>query len=48
MWADVNTNPVQGLLFMKFCHDIMGVPMEYAGDVEGRNIHSMLMPKTKK
>ena len=26
MWAGVNTKPVQGLIFRKFCHEMMGVP----------------------
>jgi hypothetical protein len=45
MWADVNTKPVQGLLFRKFRHEMMGVPVEYDDDVERRNTHPMLMPK---
>merc|ERR1712194_97498 len=48
MWADVNTKPVQGLLFRKFRHEMMGVPVEYDDDVERRNTHPMLLPKTKK
>ena len=44
MWADVNTKPVQGLLFRKFRHEMMGVPVEYDDDVERRNTHPMLMP----
>ena len=34
MWADVNTKPVQGLLFRKFCHEMMGVPVKYDDDDE--------------
>ena len=45
MWADVNTKPVQGLLFRKFRHEMMGVPVEYDDDVERRNTHPMLLPK---
>ena len=44
MWADVNTNPVQGLLFRKFRHAMMGVPAEYKDDAKRRNMHSMLLP----
>ena len=45
MWADVNTKPVQGLLFRKFRHEMMGVPVEYDDDDEHRNTHPMLLPK---
>ena len=45
MWADVNTKPVQGLLFRKFRHEMMGVPVEYDDDVKRRNTHPMLLPK---
>ena len=48
MWADVNTKPVQGLLFRKFRHEMMGVPVKYDNDVERRNTHPMLLPKIEK
>ena len=44
MWADVNTKPVQGLLFRKFRHEMVGVPVEYDDDVKRRNTHPMLLP----
>ena len=44
MWADVNTKPVQGLLFQKFRHKLMGVPVEYDDDVKKRKTHPMLIP----
>ncbi len=47
MWADVNTKPVQGLLFQKFRHEMMGVPIEYDDDVKRRNTHPMLLLKIK-
>ena len=47
MWADVNTKPVQGLLFRKFCHEMMGVLVEYDDDVEQRSTHPMMLPKVK-
>ena len=47
MWAGANTKPVQGLLFQKFCHDVMGVPVEYTNVVERRNTHQMLLPKVE-
>ena len=47
MWADVNTKPIQGLLFRKFRHAMMGVPVEYDDDAERRNTHPMLLPKIK-
>merc|ERR1712194_324956 len=45
MWADVNTKPVQGLLFRKCWHEMMGVPVEYDDDAKRRNTHPMLLPK---
>ena len=45
MWADVNMKPVQGLLFQKFWHGLMGVPVEYDDDVEKRNTHPVFLPK---
>ena len=45
MWTDVNTKPVQGLLFRKFRHEMMGAPVDYDDDVERRNTHPMLLPK---
>ena len=45
MWADVNTKPVQGLLFRKFRHEMMGVPVKYDEDVKRKNTHPMRFPK---
>ena len=45
IWTDVNTKPVQRLLFQKFRHEMIGVPIEYDDDVERRNMHPMLLPK---
>ena len=45
MWADVNTKPVQGLLFRKFLNRMMGVPAKHDDDVERRNTHPMLLPR---
>ena len=47
MWADVNTKPVQGELFRIVCHHIMGVPVDYDGDVERRRTHLMLLSKVE-
>ena len=41
----MNTKPVQGLLFRKFPHEMMGVPVEYDDNDERRNTHPMLLPK---
>ena len=45
IWANVNTKSVQRLLFRKFCHKLMGVPVEYDDDVKKRKTHPMRMPK---
>ena len=45
MWADVNRNPVQGLLFRKFQYEMMGIPVEYNKNIEQRNTYPMLLPK---
>ena len=37
MWDDVNTKLVQGEMFRIFCHQMMGVPIEYDDDVERRH-----------
>ena len=47
MWADVNTKSAQGLLFRKFCCEMMGVPVEHDNGVEQRNTHPMLLPKVE-
>ena len=47
MWADVNIKPVQGLLFRKFHHEMMDVPVESDDEVKRRNTHPILVPKTK-
>ena len=47
MWADVNTKPVQGELYRIFRHQMMGVPIEYDGDMERRRTHPLLLPKVK-
>ena len=44
MWADVNTKPVQGMLFRIFRSDMMGVPVEYDDDVDRRRTHPLLLP----
>ena len=43
MWADVNTNPVQGALFRILRSDMMGMPVEYGDDVERRRTHPLLL-----
>ena len=45
MWADVSTKPVQGQLFRTFRHHMLGVPVDYDDDVEGKRTHPMLLPK---
>ena len=45
IWADENTQSVQGLLFRNFCREMMGVPVEYDDDAKRRNTHLILMPK---
>ena len=45
MRVDVNTKPVQGLLFRIFWSDMMGVQVEYDDDVERRRTHPLLLPK---
>ena len=47
MWADVNTNPVQGQLFWTFRHHMMVVPIYYDDDVERRRTHPMFLPKVE-
>ena len=47
MWADINTEPVQGQLFRTFRHHMMGVPVNYDDDVERRRTHPMLLPKVE-
>ena len=44
MWADVNTNPVQGVLFRIFRSEMMGVSVEYDDNVERRFTHPLLLP----
>ena len=38
VWADVNTNPVQGLLFRKVCHEMVVVFVEYDNSIERTHI----------
>ena len=40
IWADVNTKPVQGLLFCKFCHATMGIPVKYDNDTKRRSMYA--------
>ena len=47
MWADVNTKPVQGLLFRKCCHEMIGVTVRYDADTKQRNTYLILLPKVK-
>ena len=47
MWVDVNIKTVKGLLFRKFRHNMMGVPVKCDDDLERRNTHPMLMPKVE-
>ena len=47
MWADMNTKSVKGLLFRKFCHKMIGVPVEYDNDTEQKNMCPMLLPKVE-
>ena len=47
MWAGVNTKPVQGLIFRKFRHEMIGVLVEYDNDVKRRNTHQIRLPKVK-
>ena len=47
MWADVKTKPVQGELFRIFCHQMMGVPIEYDDDVERRRTHPLHLPEVE-
>ena len=47
MWADVNTKPVQGELYRIFCHQMMGVPIEYEDDVERRRTQPLLLPEVE-
>ena len=47
MWDDVKTNPVQGELYRIFCHQMMGVPIEYDDDVESRRTHPLIFPEVE-
>ena len=47
MWGGMITKLVQGLLFRKLRHEMMGVPVEYDDEVKRRNMHPMLLPKIK-
>ena len=45
MWADFNTKMVQGVLFIIFQSEMMGVPVEYDDDVERRITHPLILTK---
>ena len=45
MRTDVNTTPVQGLLFGKFRRENMGVPVKYDNGAKEKNTYPMLLPK---
>ena len=45
MWADCNTNPLQGAGFKLFRSKVMGIPEDYDDDAEKVRIHSLLLPK---
>ena len=49
MWDDVNTKSVQGEPYRIFCHQMMGVPIEYDDDddVEIRRTHPLLLLKVE-
>ena len=43
MWADVNTKPVQGALFIILQSEMMVVPVEYDDDLGRRCTHPLLL-----
>ena len=43
LWEDVNTKPVQGVLFIILQSEMMGVPVEYNYDVERRRTHLLIL-----
>ena len=47
MWADGNTKLPQGSGFRLFRSVLLGIPPEYDDNVEHRNTHSLLLPKTE-
>ena len=47
IWDAVNTKPVQGGLYRIFCHQMMGVPIEYDDDVERRRTYPLLLPEVE-
>ena len=47
MWADINTKPVQGQLFMIFRAEMMGVAVDYDDDAERKCTHHLLLPKVE-
>ena len=46
MWADGNITPLQGNGFRLFKYILMGNLPDYDDDVERRNTHTLLIPKT--
>ena len=39
MWADINTEDLQGSLFYKIHSRLMGIGEDYDGEIERRNTH---------
>ena len=45
IWTDVNTKPVQAVLFRIFRSEMIGVPVEYDDNVNFRRTHPLLLTK---
>ena len=45
MWANVNTKPLQGMMFQVMRSQVMGSDIEYDDDVKRRRTHPLLLPK---
>ena len=47
IWADINTNQVQGQIFRIFQSELMGVAVDYDNDSERKYTYRLLLPNVE-